>query len=152
MNTIIRVKLQCDTMKGVHKAYDLFVCFGTKPNKGLNSRSSTWPEADKSWKKQQSWKKEPREKAVGEARRRGTVDNGQQKEAVRDGQSGRVGIPSSSVENSLEIHACVSLQMHRKCNVTELPFLRFELTDLSPYCSFVLCSFSTTPSVVFLVT
>ena len=57
-------------------------------------------------------------KAVGEGWRRRAVDNGQQKEAMREGQSGGVGIPSSFVEISLEIHASVSLQMHRKCSVT----------------------------------
>ena len=61
------------------------------------------------------------EKAVGEGRRRGAVDNGQQKEVVREGQSGWVGIPSSFVETSLEIHASVSLQMHREFRVTEPP-------------------------------
>ena len=34
--------------------------------------------------------------------------------AVREGQRGWVGIPSSFVEISLEIHASVSLQMHRE--------------------------------------
>ena len=67
------------------------------------------------------------EKAVGEGWRRGTVDNSQQKEAVREGQSGSVGIPSSFAEISLEIHASVSLQMHRECSVSEPPFLHFEL-------------------------
>ena len=57
------------------------------------------------------------------------VDNGQQKEAVREGQTGWVGIPSSFVEISREIHASVSLLMHRECSVTELPFLHFELTQ-----------------------
>ena len=32
--------------EGVRQADDLFVCFGAKTNKGLSSRSSTWPEAD----------------------------------------------------------------------------------------------------------
>ena len=70
------------------------------------------------------------EKAVGEGwRRESGVDNGQQKEAVREGQSGWVGIPSSFVDISLEIHASVSLQMHRECNVMEPPFLHFELIE-----------------------
>ena len=56
------------------------------------------------------------------------ADNGQQKEAAREGESGWVGIPSSFVEILLEIHASVSLQIHRECCVTELPFLCFELT------------------------
>ena len=78
------------------------------------------------------------EKAVGEGwRRESGVDNGQQKEAVREGQSGWVGIPSSFVDISLEIHASVSLQMHRECNVMEPPFLHFELIE-ALICSFVL--------------
>ena len=113
-------------MKGVRQEDDLFVCFGTKPNKGLGSRSSTRPEVGKGTPVS-SWKKELRG-GVGEGRRKGAVDNGQQKEAVREGQSGWVGIPNSFVEISLEIHANVSLQMHRECNVTEPPFLHFELT------------------------
>ena len=31
-------------MKGVSQEDDLFVCFGAKPNKGLDSRSRTRPE------------------------------------------------------------------------------------------------------------
>ena len=118
----------CYTMKGVRQVDDLFVCFGAKPNKGLSSISSTRPEVGNGTS-QSSWKKEAGEKAVGEGWRRGAVDNGQQKEAVREGLSGWVGIHSNFVEISLEIHASVSLQMHRECSVTEPPFLHFELTE-----------------------
>ena len=57
------------------------------------------------------------------------VDNGQQEEAVREDLSGWDGIPCSFVEILLEIHASVSLQMHKECSVTELPFLHLELTE-----------------------
>ena len=45
-------------------------------------------------------------------------------ESVREDQSRWVGIPSSFVEISLEIHASVSLHMHKGMqSVTESPFL-----------------------------
>ena len=113
-------------MKRVRQADDLFVCFGEKPNKGRSSRSSSRPEVGKGTPIRELERNA--EKAVGEGWRRGAVNNGQQKEAVREGQSGWVGIPSSFVEILLEIHASVSLQMHRECSVAELPFLPFEST------------------------
>ena len=70
--------------------------------------------------------------------------------AVRDDRSGWVGIPSSFVEVSLEIHASVSLHMHKgmQCYIT--PLLHFELTRALLFgCSFVL--FPPTPLIVFLV-
>ena len=63
------------------------------------------------------------------------VDNGQQKRpvgmrvAVREDQSGWVGIPSSFVEILLEIHASVSLQIHKECRVSQLNLLALELTQ-----------------------
>ena len=78
------------------------------------------------------------EKAVGEGRRRGTVDTGQQKRpvgtrespgAVREDLSRWVSIPRGFVEISRRMHINVSLQMHRKCSVTEPPFLHLSLTQ-----------------------
>ena len=131
--------------------------FCAKPNKDLSSRSSTRLEVGKGTPEKAVGKRNP-EKAVGEGWSRGTVDNGQQKwpvgwdrvqwavrktdkmssqsgvdngqqkDAVSEGQSGWVGISNSFVEISLEIHARVSLQMHREYSVTGFPFLHFELT------------------------
>ena len=134
------MRVWCDTMKGVHQADDLFVCFGAKPKKGLSSRSRR----AQCWAKERQsgcWKKELRE-AVGEGWCRRTVDNGQQ----WGRQSRWVGIPSSFLEISREIHASISLQMYRECSVMEPPFLHFELTQ-----AHIVCSFSPAPSVVFLV-
>ena len=63
--------------------------------------------------------------------------------AVREDRSGYVGIPSSFVEVLLEIHASVSLHMHKgiQCYIT--PLLHFELTRAFLFvCSFVLSSHS----------
>ena len=66
---------------------------------------------------------------------------------VREGRSRWVGIPTSFVEISLEIHASVSLHMHKEMQCYITPLLHFELTHA--YCSFVL--FPTTPLIVYLV-
>ena len=110
----------CDTMKEVRQADDLFVCLSAKPNKGLTLRSSTRTEVSKGTPVRRVGKRNS-EKVVGEGWRRRAIDNGQQKEAVRESQSGWVEIPSSFVEISLEIHASISLQMHRECSVTNHP-------------------------------
>ena len=73
----------------------------------------------------------------------------QQRSAMREDQSRWVGIPSSFVEITRKMHVSVTLQMHWECSVTEPLFMHFELTQ--EHSSFVLCSFSPTPSVVFLV-
>ena len=68
--------------------------------------------------------------------------------AVREDRSRWVGIPSSFVEISLEIHASVSLHMHTgnaECYIT--PLLALELTQAYLF----VCSFSPTPLTVFLV-
>ena len=116
----------CDTMKGVRQADDLFALPRNQAKawaRDLDATGSGQGNAGQGG----IGSRNP-EKAVGKGWRRRVVDNGQQKEAVREGQSGWVGIPSSFVEILLEIHACVSLQMYGKCSVTELPFLHFELT------------------------
>ena len=48
--------------------------------------------------------------------------------AVREDRSGWVDIPSSFVEVSLEIHASVSLHMHKRMQCYITPLLHFELT------------------------
>ena len=69
--------------------------------------------------------------------------------AVRVDRSRWVGIPSSFVEISLEVHASVSLHMHKGMQCYMTPLLALKLTQA--YCSFVLCSFSPAPLIVFLV-
>ena len=137
-------------MKWVSQADDHFLCFGAKPNKGLSSRSAMQPEVGKGMPVRVVGKRNS-EKTVGEGWGREAVNNGQQKEAVREGQSGWVGIPSSFVEISLEIHASVSLQMHRECSVTEPPFLHFELTEALIVCLFFVL-FLPLPRLYFLLT
>ena len=70
-----------DTMKGVHQAKNLFVCFGAKPNKGLSSKSRR----DRKWARERQRERERErervekrnsEKAVGEGWCWGAVDNG----------------------------------------------------------------------------
>ena len=70
--------------------------------------------------------------------------------AVREDRSRWVGIPSSFVEISLEIHASVSLHKHpgnAGCYIN--PLLVLELTHA--YCSFVRLFFFPTPLIVFLI-
>ena len=109
LHTVKGMYKYCDTMKGVRQADDLFVCFDAKPNKGLSLRSRR----DRQWareRQRRSWKKELREGSWRRETQRGSrqrtaeetmavrktdkmssqsaVDNGQQKEAVREAQSG----------------------------------------------------------------
>ena len=104
--------------------------------KGLESRSPTRPELGKGTpvrelKRGTHWKQLAKGDAVA-------VDNGQQKRpvgmregpgAVREDQSIWVSIPRGFVEISRRMRISVSLQMHRKCSVTELPFLHLEFTQ-----------------------
>ena len=73
---MIELTSHCDTMKQVRQVDDLLVCFGAKPNKGLSFRS----QRHRKWARERL-EKELRE-AVGEGRRRGAVDTGQQKRPV----------------------------------------------------------------------
>ena len=112
----------------MRQADDLFVCFGAKQNKGLSSRSSTRPEGGKGTPVRELEKgTQRRQLAKGDSEGQSTTVS--RRKHVREGQSGWVGIPSSFVEISLEIHASVSLLMHRRCSVTEPPFLHFELIE-----------------------
>ena len=56
--------------------------------------------------------------------------------AVREDRSRWVGIPSSFVEISLEIHTNISLHRHKGMQYYITPLLALELTQA--YCSFVL--------------
>ena len=113
-------------MEVVRQADITFVCFGAKPNKGLSPRSRR----DRKWvrERERSWTKE-----LGEGSwRRVTRVASRQRTAeipVREDRSRWVGIPRSLVEISLEIHASVSLHMHKgmQCYIT--PLLHFELTQ-----------------------
>ena len=133
----------------VCQADDPFVCFGMKPNKGLSPRSRH----DWKWvrERETSWKTEPREvswqRVTRVASRHRTAELTSQHE--REDQSRWVGIPSSFVEISQEIHASVSLDMHKgmQCYIT--PLLALELTQAHIVRLFV-CSFLPLPWLYFL--
>ena len=137
----------------VHQADDPFVCFGAKPNKVLSPRSHR----DRKWvrERERSWTKEPRGRQLlkGDASGQSTPGSKETSwheigsRSVREDRSRWVGIPGSFVEISLEIYASVSLHMHKgmQCYIT--PLLALKLTQA--YWSFVLCSFSPTPLIVF---
>ena len=97
-------------MEVVRQADDPFDCFGAKPNKGLSLRSRR----DRKWVKELgevSWRRVTR---VGSRHRTAEVASWHEigSRAVREDRSRWVGIPSSFVEISLEIHVSVSLHMH----------------------------------------
>ena len=109
------------------QADDPFVCFGAKTNKGLSPRSRR----DRKWvrERERIWTKEPTEgvgdgwrewQSTPESRETSWHEIGSW--AVREDRSRWVGIPSSFVEISLEIHASVSLHMHKgmQCYITPL--------------------------------
>ena len=141
-------------MKGVRRARDLFVCFGAKPNKGLSSKSRRDQKLARE-RQGRSWKKELREGSWRRVTQRG-FDNRQQKwplDRVQE-QWGK----TSQYESAFLValwkfrEGCTSALVYRcigNAVSRNHPFCTW--VDLSPYCSFVLCSFSPTPSVVFLV-
>ena len=127
-------------MKGVRQADDPFVCFAAKPDKGFGLEISDGIRNRRGNSRESGvGRRNPQEQlATGEAKGQLADDTRQQKrpvgmrygpEAVREGQSGWVGIPGSFVEISLEIHNCVSLQMHQECSVSQLKLLALELTQ-----------------------
>ena len=102
-------------MKEVRQADDPFVCFGEKPDKGFRLEIS-----DTTGSRQGN----AREEGVGEGRRRRTV--GSRHRTAEEISRHEIGSSSSKgrpvkmsqhcswfVEISLEIHASVSLQMHK---------------------------------------
>ena len=122
--------------------------------KGLDSRSPTRPEVVGSEVREKldgAVGKGTQKGSVGKGRRREAVDNGQQQEAVRKTSQRWVGIPSgicrSFAKNTLPTIIC---KMHEK--------LYKKVSQNYPSCSWswpksilFVCSFSPTPSVVFLV-
>ena len=115
----------------VRQADDPFVSFGAKPNKDLSLRSRR----DQKWVRERvrSETKElrGRQLAKGDVSGQSTPDSRETSwheigsRAVRENRSRWVGIPSSFVEISLEIHASVSLHMHKgmQCYITPLLLL-----------------------------
>ena len=99
---------------------------------------------------------ERRQLAKGDASGQSTPDSREtsrherESRAVKEDRSRWIGIPSSFVEISLEIHASVSLHMHKgmQCYITPLLSLWVNPSILF-VCSFVL--FPPTPLIVFLV-
>ena len=107
----------CYTMRGCAKqTIFLFVLARNQTKAWARDlrRDRKWGKKGRSERSQGSWKKELREGSW----RKETQWSSQQWSAEGSSEdSGWVGIPSSFVEISLEIHASVSLQMHRKCSV-----------------------------------
>ena len=103
--------------------------------KGRSERSQgsgqgkAWEGSGQENAREGSWKKEPREGSWQRETQRGS----RRRSAVREDQSRWVGIPRSFVQISRKIHVSGSLQMHRKCSVTEPPFLHFDPADHYDY-------------------
>ena len=125
--------------------------------KGFGLEISGWPEVGKGIR-EGSWTKGLEEGSWRRTTDR-AVDTGQQRDELawervqssEEDRSGKVGIPNSFVEVSLEIHASVSLHMHSgnaECCIT--PCLALWVNPRHIVRLFV-CSFSPTPSIVFLI-
>ena len=113
----------------VRQADDPFVCFGAKPDKGFGLEISTWPEVGRERQSESETKGLRRRLlAKGDASGQSTPDSRETSwdeigsRAVREDRSRWVGIPCSFVEISVEIHASVSLHMHKgmQCYITPL--------------------------------
>ena len=74
-------------MGWVHQADYLFVCFGAKPKQRAWTRDLR---RDQKWGRKGG--SERSQRAIGEGRRRGAVDNGQQKVAGEDGSRAEKGV------------------------------------------------------------
>ena len=71
-------------MKRAHQADDPFICFGAKPDKGLDSRFWTRPEVGKGTPESQELEEgtHRRQLATGDAEGQWAVDTGHQKRPV----------------------------------------------------------------------
>ena len=132
----------------VRQADDPFVCLGAKPDKGFGPEISTWPEVGTESQSGELDKGTQRRLlAKGDASGQSTPNSRSDQSAwvspvpVKEDRSRRFGIPSSFVEISLEIHASVSLHMHKGNAMLHNSSLAPSVNP-SPYCSFVLCSLS----------
>ena len=105
----------------------------------------TREELDRRTKRGQLAKGDPSDQSTPDSKETSWHEIGSR--AVREDRSRWVGIPSSFVEISQEIHVSVSLHMHKgmQCYIT--PHL---VPYVNPSILFV-CSFSPTPLIVFLV-
>ena len=144
--------------EGSAPAEDPFVCFGAKANKafgldildvtgswqGKTSRRVGQRNQMRSWRwawQKGSWQSTP-----------------DREETSRHeiGSCSSEGRPVKMNQHSLwlvgilqKLHVSDSLHMHKEYRVSQLNLLELELTQA--YCSFVLCSFSPSPLIVFLV-
>ena len=136
-------KNSCDTMKGVRQADDLFVCFGTKPNKGLSTRSR------RDWK----WKRERQSEELEEGTQRRQLAKGDAEEQLtldsRRDQSAWDRVQEQWGKTSQDVSAflmalwkfcegCTSALVYRCTgNAVSRNHPSCTWVNPSPYCSFV---------------
>ena len=111
----------------VRQADDPFVCFGAKTDEEFGLEISTRPEVGKGTPvgvgkrnpEEGSWRRETESGSWSRHRTPEETNRHERKPRVSEGRPVKMSQPSSwFVEFSQEIHASISLHMHRECSVT----------------------------------
>ena len=147
----------CDTMKGMRQADDLFCLFWRETKKKAELEISTQPEVGKGTPFRGVGRRNP-QKAVGEGRAEGqsTADSRRDQSAwdrVQEQWEKTIQDESTFLVVLWKFRkGCTSALIYRCTrNAVSRNHPSCTWVNPSPYYSFVLCSFSPAPSVVFLV-